>query len=349
MPDVFKGSDPTAFCSSGCKTRLPRISKQVFQIQGDNLMKLDLGPFGTILGWAIGIILIGAVASTGLGVLVGKGAREVPMFFADVYYGLTNKEFVLDQDTEFLGIKVVNDEWKFLGIFPMDGPYSAGKSDGARALTGESVSSTTPSGVQWEEPSSSPPSSSAEGATNEGGATVNADCVRAKATLTGLKGGDAYKVRDAANAVLNSCTEAADIETASAALTAAQTQITQLEAAAAAREQTLKNWETIVAAASQLQDNDAVGATQSVRVAGGEFFFSGCDGLYPGIFENLVGGGEDCNITIYPPEIIEDDASSVTFTVDLSTLWSWGFGEDTTIGGTVPEEGKVYQLESVTP
>lgn len=312
-------------------------------------MKLDLGPFGTILGWAIGIILIGAVASTGLGVLVGKGAREVPMFFADVYYGLTNEEFVLDQETEFLGLKVVNEEWKFLGIFPMEGPYSAGKSDGARTLAGEDVSSTTPSGVQWEEPSSSPSSSSAEGTTNEGEASVNAECVRAKATLTGLKGGDAYKVRDAANAVLNSCIEAADIETASAALTAAQAQITQLEAAAAAREQTLKNWETITAAASQLQESDVAGATQIVSVAGGEFFFSGCDDLYPGIFENLVGGGESCNITIYPPEIIEDDASSVTFSVELSTLWAWGFGEDTAIGGTVPEKGKMYKLETVSP
>lgn len=314
-------------------------------------MKLDLGPFGAILGWAIGIILLGAIAQTGLGVLVGKGAHDVPMFFADTYYGFSGKEFTLDQDTKFLGIKVVNDDWKFLGIFPMEGPYAAGKSDGAKVLAGESTS-TTPDGVDWENSNESSSSSSAgngEAPTGEATAepTVNADCIRATATLTGLKGGDAYKVRDAANAVLNSCTEAADIETASAALTAAQTQITQIEAEAAIYEQTAKNWETVTAAASQLAQTDTAGATQIVTVTGGKFFFSGCDDLYPGIFENLVGGGETCNITIYPPELIEDSASSITFSVELATLWSWGFGEDTAIGGTVPEEGKTYQLESV--
>lgn len=300
-------------------------------------MKLDLGILGKIIGWAVGIILLGALATTGLGVLVGKGMHDIPLFVADTYYGFTGKTFVLDQNTEFLGLKLVNKDWKFLGIFPMKGPYKAGLSEGAQGLSGGGAIEEEEA-LSWEEPP----------AADESSTPVPVDetlaaCNLAAAKLKSLKGvGTPYEIRDAANSVLSACTDEANVATATNALTAAQQAISEKETAEAEVANALKNWTLITETAARLSLTDAEGAKTLIGFAGGSFYFSECE-VWVGVLANVAGGGESCTVTIYPSSLIEDQVKSVSFNVELKTLWDWGLGDQSSVLNRIPEAG-VYTM-----
>jgi len=307
-------------------------------------MKIDVGILGKIIGWAVGIILLGALATTGLGVLVGKGMHDIPLFVADTYYGFTGETFVLDQSTELLGLKLVNKDWKFLGVFPMDGPYKAGLSEGAQGLSGGGAPKEEAS-LNWEEPTEAVPPA----ATDESSSTPTpvdetlAACNLAAAKLKSLKGvGTPYEIRDAANEVLRVCINETDVATATNALAASQKAISEKEAADAEVANALKNWALITETAAQLPLTDAEGARTLVGFAGGSFYFSECE-VWAGALANVAGGGESCTITLYPNPLIEDQVTSVSFAVELQTLWDWGLGDQSSVLDRIPEAG-VYTL-----
>ena len=55
-------------------------------------MKIDLGFIGKIIGYVVGLILLGALVSTGIFRLAGHGAARLPEAVGDFYGGMTGKE-----------------------------------------------------------------------------------------------------------------------------------------------------------------------------------------------------------------------------------------------------------------
>jgi hypothetical protein len=371
-------------------------------------MKIDLGFIGRIIGYVVGLIMLGALVSTGIFRLAGHGAARLPEAVGDFYGGMTGKEAKLTVPGG--QVKVGPLTLDLGGAKSLTLPESeSGKewrgvpTEGEQAgITWESVVPTPASSGQTAPVPSAPTAPSAVvpsgpscevavgvmkysgeftelGRANEreagtlpivrwldqkwvevrfynGTAVVNSrdtgvactgtavstapsaptiitgpsrECVAARGTLKGLQGSpDPAKIKAAAEAVLATCSDTDSVATANAALEVAVTEMARREAEAAAHQTRLDAWKNLETTAATLGTNstyyDSVRAV--ILAAGGTFHLEKIEGLQPGVFRSMCGGGEICTIFVHPPADIDGEVSAITLRVELQALFDWGVG-----------------------
>ena len=324
-------------------------------------MKIDLGPIGQAIGIIIGIVLLGAIMATGIGVLTGDAINKVPGFFCDVYYGVTH-ETSITPSSKMLGIPLVNKENdKLLGLFDVEYPLNCRLSPGGQVLAGQPADQ--PGGIDWDSDDGNTDGGNTDGGNTDGGNTDggntdggntdggggrSADCISALARLNALKGTtDPYPIREAANAVLNNC-PVDDQGEAAAALTAAEKAIVELEAAEAQRQQLIGNWKQYQGYVGAGNVFDTAAARSLITLAGGTYRLEEIEGLWPGVLKGYAGGGEAVTITVVPPASIasEPEISYITFKTTFQTLVDFGIAKtsDGLTQGEVPEFPSDYTL-----
>ena len=314
-------------------------------------MKTKDAVFGFAL-FVLAIIVIGALADSGLFVLFGDSFHKVPGGLCDTYYGLTHEKSITP-DSKIFGIPLVNKENnRIFGIFSAEFPIECRLSTGGQVLSGDPVENT--SGIDWTSPESEIPATTAttteteESTQSEG---RSSQCISSLAQLIALKGSDdPYAIKSVANTVLLSC-PAEDQTEASAALVAAETAIVELENEEARVSKLKEDWLTWQSSIVNAGVDYHVVPTQVrqlIEFAGGTYQVQDIEDLWPGVMKNYVGGAETVVITVAPPAEIASDPeiSYITLKTTFDTLVEFGIGKVSSgvKAGEVPDFPATYTL-----
>jgi hypothetical protein len=101
------------------------------------------------------------------------------------------------------------------------------------------------------------------------------------------------------------------------------------EAEAAAHQTRLDAWKNLEATAATLGTNQTNYASIKAVIvaAGGGFHLEKIEGLQPGVFKSMCGGGEICTIYVHSPTDLAGEVSAITMKVELQALFNWGVGK----------------------
>ena len=310
----------------------------------------------SVFDWIMVLVLLGALVSTGFFLFFGRVTREIPRGFADIYIGWTGNK-CLGQDAKIFGFDVVNDEGYLFGI-KNDGwktPICLTPSEGAQRLLGEkggiTYSATTPPPGGTEPPSGqteTPSPGPGETSTPVPPSQAQVWCAGAIARIKALEGTtDPAPIKEAALTAIANCTAPGDVAIANAALAAAEKELVQEEQ----RKQFIATWNSIQASLASNPRPSPKDVEFIITVlGGGKFELKSIAGLWPGVLNNYVGGGEEITIIIYPPENLSADLTYIEVHTTLDFMFGLGFGKpsDGLKAGEVPALG-VYDISKSPP
>lgn len=312
-----------------------------------------------IIGIMIVILVVGTLFKSGIGILLGDAVHGAPGFLCDLYYGATGETAIMP-DSKLYGVSLANKEGKLLGIADVKYPIVCRLSPGGEVLTGKvddskgGVNWTTPETVATPLPSvdqTTPQTTTVDpaiAAAEEARKKAATTCMQAKASLMALAGKDQpEQIKTAANAVLTSCVDEADIANGQAALVAAEQRLADIAEAKTKKEAAITQWLAVAKWAKGLNGTvvDRSNAESLIGLREDKAFQLTKIETPIGVFAGFAGGESKCTIVVYPPEeiVAEKGVDQISVVIPLQVFWDWNMGTPPNglIGGTLPKIGEL--------